>query len=111
MAYPEVAADSGVIVPDANILAYLREAMPGARDTLPASAKDTDPDKQAAYQTALLVSAFSVDPGADQRQLGYPVRIGLLVVAWRNSPTTGGDGNREFFIEARLASPGTTLSP
>jgi len=32
-------------------------------------------------------------------------RIGLQVVAWRNSPTTGGDGNREFFIEARLAAP------
>lgn len=31
-------------------------------------------------------------------------RIGLDVVAWRNSPTTGGDGNREFFIEARLAA-------
>ena len=38
-------------------------------------------------------------------------RCGLLVVAWRDSPTTGGDGNREFFIEARLASPGTTPSP
>lgn len=32
-------------------------------------------------------------------------RIGLDVVAWRDSPTTGGDGNREFFIEARHASP------
>jgi 23S rRNA (cytidine1920-2'-O)/16S rRNA (cytidine1409-2'-O)-methyltransferase len=31
-------------------------------------------------------------------------RIGLQVAAWRDSPTTGGDGNREFFIEARLAS-------
>lgn len=34
-------------------------------------------------------------------------RIGLDVVAWRDSPTTGGDGNREFFIEARRASPGS----
>jgi 23S rRNA (cytidine1920-2'-O)/16S rRNA (cytidine1409-2'-O)-methyltransferase len=32
-------------------------------------------------------------------------RLRLQVVAWRDSPTTGGDGNREFFIEARLASP------
>ena len=35
-------------------------------------------------------------------------RIGLEVVAWRDSPTTGGDGNREFFIEARLASSPAT---
>jgi hypothetical protein len=34
--------------------------------------------------------------------------MGLDVVAWRGSPTTGGDGNREFFIEARLASPQAT---
>jgi 23S rRNA (cytidine1920-2'-O)/16S rRNA (cytidine1409-2'-O)-methyltransferase len=38
-------------------------------------------------------------------------RLGLDVRAWRDSPTTGGDGNREFFIEARLAPPGTTPSP
>jgi 23S rRNA (cytidine1920-2'-O)/16S rRNA (cytidine1409-2'-O)-methyltransferase len=31
-------------------------------------------------------------------------RCGLEVIAWRNSPTTGGDGNREFFIEARPAA-------
>lgn len=30
-------------------------------------------------------------------------RLGLQWVAWRDSPTTGSDGNREFFIEARRA--------
>jgi 23S rRNA (cytidine1920-2'-O)/16S rRNA (cytidine1409-2'-O)-methyltransferase len=35
-------------------------------------------------------------------------RMGLEVLAWRDSPTTGGDGNREFFIEARLASTSDT---
>ncbi len=29
---------------------------------------------------------------------------GLAVVAWHASPVTGGDGNREFFIEARRAA-------
>jgi 23S rRNA (cytidine1920-2'-O)/16S rRNA (cytidine1409-2'-O)-methyltransferase len=37
-------------------------------------------------------------------------RCGLQVVSWRNSPTTGGDGNREFFIEARLAPTSETTS-
>lgn len=37
-------------------------------------------------------------------------RCGLQVTAWRDSPTTGGDGNREFFIEARPA-PTTTTPP
>ena len=29
--------------------------------------------------------------------------LGLQVVAWLDSPITGGDGNREYFIHARLA--------
>ncbi len=36
-------------------------------------------------------------------------RLGLQVVAWRDSPTTGGDGNREFFIEARTAPTPETI--
>jgi 23S rRNA (cytidine1920-2'-O)/16S rRNA (cytidine1409-2'-O)-methyltransferase len=38
-------------------------------------------------------------------------RNGLAVIAWRDSPTTGGDGNREFFIEARLAPIPESTSP
>lgn len=36
-------------------------------------------------------------------------RLGLQVLAWRDSPTTGGDGNREFFIEARRAPTPETI--
>lgn len=79
LAFPEEAVVAAVS-PDANFLAYLRDAMPEARACLPEDANDTDPTKQANLQAALLASAFYVAPGADARQLGYPVRIGLLVV-------------------------------
>lgn len=37
-------------------------------------------------------------------------RLSLEVVAWRDSPTTGSDGNREFFLEARQAPTSETPS-
>jgi len=63
------AALSVKIDPDEDYLKFLREA-------LPATSLDDDDTRKAAFYAA----AFSVDPGDDKRQLGYPLRIGLLVV-------------------------------
>jgi hypothetical protein len=81
LAYPDDILNDGTTVqPDASFLQYLRDTLPGLRETLPAGADSTDPEKQANYRAAVLAAAFYVDPGADARQLGYPVRVGLLVV-------------------------------
>ena len=81
MAFPDEAlCDKDTIQPDDNFLQYLRDTLPGLRETLPENATSKDKEKCANYQAAVLASAFYVDPGADARQLGYPVRVGLLVV-------------------------------
>ena len=81
LAYPDDILNDGTTVqPDASFLQYLRETLPSLRETLPAEADSQDPEKQANYRAAVLAAAFYVDPGADARQLGYPVRVGLLVV-------------------------------
>ena len=62
---------------------------------------------------ACCAGAGSCVGGAAFRHRGQGVtrkafgRAGLHVAAWRDSPTTGGDGNREFFIEARHAGAHT----
>jgi hypothetical protein len=78
LAFPDEAVALAVS-PDDTFVAYLRESMPSVRDHLPEKADSTDKAKQANLQAAWLASAFYVDPGADLRQLGYPVRVGLLV--------------------------------
>jgi len=81
IAFPDEAlSDANTIQPDANFLQYLRDTLPGLRETLPDSAKSKDEEKLKNYRAAVLAAAFYVDPGTDTRQLGYPVRVGLLVV-------------------------------
>jgi 23S rRNA (cytidine1920-2'-O)/16S rRNA (cytidine1409-2'-O)-methyltransferase len=38
----------------------------------------------------------------EQRLRSACAELGLVVRGWFDSPITGGDGNREFFIHARL---------
>lgn len=80
LAYPESESEIRTIVPDAKYLAYLREILPSHRDNLPGSPTEREERKLAAYQASLLAAAFAVDPGQDARELGYPLRVGLLVV-------------------------------
>lgn len=56
------------IGPDEEYLKFLRSALPSS------SLDDAD-----ARTAAFYVAAFSIDPGSDNRQLGYPMRTGLLV--------------------------------
>jgi 23S rRNA (cytidine1920-2'-O)/16S rRNA (cytidine1409-2'-O)-methyltransferase len=35
--------------------------------------------------------------------------LGLHVTAWLNSPIEGGDGNREFFVQASWPDPAAVL--
>src|SRR6266542_5668871 len=56
------------IDPDEEYLKFLRSALPSS------SLDDAD-----ARTAAFYVAAFSIDPGSDNRQLGYPMRTGLLV--------------------------------
>ncbi|MEO6034063.1 MAG: hypothetical protein ABIQ35_02285 [Verrucomicrobiota bacterium] len=81
LAFPDEALnETNTIQPDANFLQFLRDAVPGLRETLPENAGSKDKAKVANYRAAVLSAAFYVDPGADARQLGYPVRVSLLVV-------------------------------
>ena len=57
------------IDPNEAYLKFLRSAAPSV------GLDDAD-----ARQAAFFAAAFTVDPGADKRQLSYPVRLGLLVV-------------------------------
>lgn len=57
------------IDPEEDYLKFLRQAL--------STTDFADNDTRTA---AFYVAAFSVQPGEDQRQLGYPLRIGLLVV-------------------------------
>ena len=63
------AAASVLVDPDEKYLEFLRATLPTV------SLEDADTRTAAVY-----VAAFSVDPGEDKRQLGYPLRLGLLVV-------------------------------
>ena len=47
-------------------------------------------------------------PVVEQRLRQCCDELGLVVVAWFDSPITGGDGNREFFIQA-VRPPGQNL--
>jgi 23S rRNA (cytidine1920-2'-O)/16S rRNA (cytidine1409-2'-O)-methyltransferase len=42
-------------------------------------------------------------PVVEQRLRDCCTALGLVVLAWLDSPITGGDGNREFFVHARHA--------
>lgn len=48
-------------------------------------------------------------PVVEQRLRDCCASLGLVVLAWFDSPITGGDGNREFFIHARHASGAATI--
>jgi 23S rRNA (cytidine1920-2'-O)/16S rRNA (cytidine1409-2'-O)-methyltransferase len=39
----------------------------------------------------------------EQRIRACCADIGLQVIGWHDSPIAGGDGNREFFVDARRA--------
>ena len=60
--------------------------------------------------TALAQSAFSgivrdasLYAEVEQRIRACCADIGLQVIGWHDSPIAGGDGNREFFVDARRA--------
>ncbi len=50
-----------------------------------------------------LVKDASSYPHVERRLRKACGKCGLEVLAWRDSPVTGGDGNREFFVQARRA--------
>jgi 23S rRNA (cytidine1920-2'-O)/16S rRNA (cytidine1409-2'-O)-methyltransferase len=50
-----------------------------------------------------LVKDAASYPHVERRLRKACAKCGLDVVAWRDSPVTGGDGNREFFVQAQRA--------
>jgi 23S rRNA (cytidine1920-2'-O)/16S rRNA (cytidine1409-2'-O)-methyltransferase len=50
-----------------------------------------------------LVKDAAAYPRVEARLREACAACGLQVTAWRDSPVTGGDGNREFFVQARPA--------
>ncbi len=56
-----------------------------------------------------IVRDAALFPLVEQRLRKACVDAGLAVAGWFDSPIAGGDGNREFFIHATLASPESNL--
>jgi 23S rRNA (cytidine1920-2'-O)/16S rRNA (cytidine1409-2'-O)-methyltransferase len=86
-AFPVVAR---VVVPGGDGILLAKPQFEVGRDQLPRGGVVRDPALHAAVQEGLASAAAAA---------------GLVVMGWCDSPITGADGNREFFLHVRVPHP------
>ncbi len=76
------------LAPDGHVIALVKPQFEVGRDGLGKGGIVRDPARYAHVEARIRAAADAA---------------GLAVIDWFDSPITGGDGNREFFLHARLA--------